>query len=244
MVMTKTIKLCVAFIMLSLACEAQVLTTVRQYVMGKDPEVWDETQYSMVATFAGLNEISDLSIFIEADGFKIPVYILKKDMNAEKRFLDMNLHPGDTVRIIGRGSMIRIGKERFKGLIDATILREMVVRESLSFESQITPDQEIHHTRPTFRGGGADEFAIWVNKHLRYPRIAKENGVQGRVITQFTIDDEGWMTNVRVLRGVDESLDQEALRVIRMSPRWEPALQEGKPVSVTFTFPVIFSLGF
>lgn len=244
MVMAKTIKLCAAFMMLSLACEAQVLTTVRQYVMGKDPEDWDETQYSMIASFAGINEISDLSIFIEADGYKIPVYLLKKDMNAEKRFLDMNLHPGDTVRVIGRGSMIRFGKERFKGLMDATILREMVMRESPSFESKITPNQDNNETRPTFRGGGADEFAIWVNKHLRYPRIAKENGVQGRVITQFTVDDEGRMTNVRVLRGVDESLDQEAIRVIRMSPRWEPAMQDGKPVSVTFTFPVIFSLGF
>ena len=242
MTATKTINLCTAFLFLSFVCKAQVSTTIRQYVLGKDFYAWDKDQYSMVASFAGINQISELSIFIEDDGYKIPVHLLKRDMNAEKRFLDMNLQLGDTLRIIGRGSMIRFGREQFKGLVDAVIFRETAKREQTIPEAKSTSLDVVFDKSPTFKGKDVNEFAKWVNRHLRYPEIAKENGVQGRVTAQFTVDEEGQVTDVRILRGVDESLDKEALRVISLSPRWEPATRNGEPVSVTFTFPVIFGL--
>ena len=96
--------------------------------------------------------------------------------------------------------------------------------------------------KPSFQGGDANQFSKWVNSRLVYPEIAKENGVQGRVTLQFTVEKDGTVTKVRVLRGVDPSLDKEAVRVVSMSPKWKPGKQRDRAVPVTYTFPVIFQL--
>ena len=96
--------------------------------------------------------------------------------------------------------------------------------------------------KPSFNKGDANEFAKWVNARLVYPELAKENNVQGRVTLQFTVEADGRVSNVRVLRGVDESLDKEAVRVVSSSPKWEPGRQRDRAVKVTYTFPVIFQL--
>lgn len=96
--------------------------------------------------------------------------------------------------------------------------------------------------QPSFMGGDANAFSRWVNERLVYPEIAKKNGISGRVTLQFTVETDGRVTNVKVLRGVEPSLDKEAVRVVSRSPKWEPGKQRDKPVKVTYTFPVIFQL--
>lgn len=96
--------------------------------------------------------------------------------------------------------------------------------------------------KPKFQGGDANSFSKWVNSKLVYPEIAKENGVQGRVTLQFTVGTDGSVSNVTVLRGVDPSLDKEAVRIVSSSPKWTPGRQRERPVKVTYTFPVIFQL--
>ena len=108
-------------------------------------------------------------------------------------------------------------------------------------EEEAIPVQLVEE-KPSFMGGDANYFSKWVNENLVYPEIAKENGVQGRVTLQFTIRKDGTITNVKVLRGVEPSLDKEAVRVVSMSPKWKPGIQDDHPVSVTYTFPVIFQL--
>ena len=96
--------------------------------------------------------------------------------------------------------------------------------------------------KPTFQGEDAGTFARWVAQHLIYPAEAKADGLQGRVMVSFDICEDGAVRNVRVLRSVHETLDAEAVRVISSSPKWEPGFQDGKPVKVSYTFPVIFKL--
>ena len=96
--------------------------------------------------------------------------------------------------------------------------------------------------KPSFKGGDANKFSKWVNSHLVYPVDAKEKNIQGRVTLQFTIEADGRVTNVKVLKSAHPSLDQEAVRVVSSSPKWNPGMQNGKPVKVTYTFPVIFGL--
>ena len=100
----------------------------------------------------------------------------------------------------------------------------------------------ILEVKPSFNGGDANKFSEWVNSQLVYPEAAKSAGEQGRVVLQFTIDPEGNVVNVKVLRGVSEALDSEAVRVISKSPKWEPGRVDGKPVPVTFTYPVVYQL--
>ena len=114
------------------------------------------------------------------------------------------------------------------------VKEEVVEEESIPFQ--------LVEEKPSFNGGDANEFSKWVNSKLQYPEIAKENGVQGRVTLQFTVNPDGSVSNVKVLRGVDSSLDKEAVRVVSMSPKWKPGKQRDRAVKVTYTFPVIFQL--
>lgn len=108
-------------------------------------------------------------------------------------------------------------------------------------EEEAIPFQLVEE-KPKFNGGDQNEFSKWVANNLEYPEIAKENGVQGRVMLQFTVNPDGKVSNVRVLRGVDASLDAEAVRVVSSSPKWTPGRQRDRAVKVTYTFPVIFQL--
>ena len=114
------------------------------------------------------------------------------------------------------------------------VQEEVIEEEAIPFQ--------LVETRPSFNGGDANEFSKWVNSRLVYPEIAKENGVQGRVTLQFTVEKDGSVTNVKVVRGVDPSLDKEAVKVVSSSPKWTPGKQRDRAVRVTYTFPVIFQL--
>ena len=96
--------------------------------------------------------------------------------------------------------------------------------------------------KPSFQDGDANEFSKWVNENLKYPDAAKEAKLQGRVTLQFTVGKDGSVSNVKVLRGVDPILDDEAVKVVSQSPKWNPGMQKGEPVNVTYIFPVVFQL--
>lgn len=94
---------------------------------------------------------------------------------------------------------------------------------------------------PSFPGGDA-ALMSYISKNIKYPSIATENGIQGRVICTFVINRDGKVTNAEVIRSVDPSLDKEALRVINNMPAWKPGKQRGKPVRVKYTLPIVFRL--
>ena len=96
--------------------------------------------------------------------------------------------------------------------------------------------------KPMFEGSDANAFAHWVSSRIEYPQECVEAEVSGRVALNFTIGTDGKVTDVKVLKGVHEKLDAEVVRVVKMSPKWTPGKHEGKPVPVSFTFPVVFQL--
>ena len=209
---------------------------------------------------------SDLTFLLEHEDYIIPVKLVKKDLGAVKRFQAMNLHKGDTLTISGKveDSIYVIdtdGRGEYKGLVDATIQERQpglaasndmsgritsTGRSGASTECELSEIGEeqfrLVEEKPLFKGGDANMFSMWVNSHLVYPEEAKEYGIQGRVILQFTIKTDGKVTDVKVLSGVDKYLDKEAVRVVSSSPKWTPGKSAGKPVDVTMTFPVIFQL--
>ena len=121
-------------------------------------------------------------------------------------------------------------------------IRDYVVEQEEEEEVVEEVPFAVVEQKPTFQGGDANTFTKWVFSKIVYPEIAKENGVQGRVTLQFTIETDGSVKNVKVLRGVDSSLDKEAVRVVSSSPKWSPGMQRNKPVRVKYTFPVVFQL--
>ena len=141
---------------------------------------------------------------------------------------------------------IEIEDDMFMNLEDdaslgVEIMDYVEVVEEEVVEEEAIPFQLVEE-KPSFQGGDANQFSKWVNSRLVYPEIAKENGVQGRVTLQFTVEKDGSVTKVKVLRGVDPSLDKEAVRVVSQSPKWKPGKQRDRAVPVTYTFPVIFQL--
>jgi len=94
---------------------------------------------------------------------------------------------------------------------------------------------------PSFPGGDAALFK-YLNDNIKYPVIAQESGIQGRVICQFVVNRDGSIVDIEVVRSVDKSLDAEAIRVIKNMPKWSPGKQRGKTVRVKYTLPVNFRL--
>ena len=95
---------------------------------------------------------------------------------------------------------------------------------------------------PDFPDGGLQGLLNFLAKNIKYPVIAQENGIQGRVVCAFVVNKDGSIVDIEVLRGVDPSLDKEAVRVLGTMPKWKPGKQRGKPVRVKYTVPVMFRL--
>ena len=111
-------------------------------------------------------------------------------------------------------------------------------------EEEEVDEQEIFtivEEMPEYPGGIAAALK-WIANELKYPAIAQENGVQGRVTVRFTINADGSVVDPAILRGVDPHLDKEALRVIGKMPKWKPGKQRGKAVRVSYNLPVRFKL--
>ncbi len=100
---------------------------------------------------------------------------------------------------------------------------------------------DVVEENPSFPGGQS-ALMQWLNENIKYPVIAAENGIEGRVIVQFVVSKTGSISDVRVVRGVDPSLDKEAVRVVSNMPNWTPGRQNGTTVNVRFTLPVTFRL--
>ncbi|MBQ9357120.1 MAG: energy transducer TonB [Prevotella sp.] len=130
---------------------------------------------------------------------------------------------------------------------DADALHEGVLRERAESSASLPlgPIQdsvyEVVEQMPRFPGGDA-ALSQYISSHVNYPAVAEENGIQGRVVCTFIIEKDGSISDVRVIRSVDPSLDREAQRVIKAMPRWIPGRQNGETVRVKFATPVSFSL--
>lgn len=94
---------------------------------------------------------------------------------------------------------------------------------------------------PSFPGGEAALMG-YLRDNVKYPTIAQENGIQGRVFVQFVVGKTGDISKINVVRGVDPALDKEAIRVVKSMPKWEPGQQRGKAVNVQFMLPINFVL--
>ena len=125
---------------------------------------------------------------------------------------------------------------------DAPAMQKGTITYTLKEDKNVGADVpfQLVEEKPTFHGGDTNQFSKWVNQRLVYPDSLKKQGIQGRVTLQFTVQADGTVSNVRVLRGVHPDLDNEAVRVVASSPKWNPGKCKDKAVPVTYTFPVIF----
>lgn len=96
--------------------------------------------------------------------------------------------------------------------------------------------------KPTFNGKDGNEFAMWLHSNIEYPEVCKEGNISGRVVASFTIDSKGKVTDIQIVRGVHEELDNAVVKALEKSPAWTPGEVNGKTVPVRFTLPIVFQL--
>lgn len=133
-----------------------------------------------------------------------------------------------------------------------TVVEIVEVKEEVKEEVKVDEDKreeveenvvfKVVETMPSFPGGDA-ALMKFISDNVRYPAIAQENGIQGRAICQFTVEKDGSISDIQIVRSAgDETLDKEAKRVIKSMPKWSPGKQRGKAVRVSYTIPINFRL--
>ena len=143
---------------------------------------------------------------------------------------------------------VAVGTENKEGVKDRTV---EAVRNDIAVAAPPPPPApkpevsnkvfDVVEEMPSFPGG-TGALMSFLSSNIKYPVVAQENGVQGRVIVGFVVERDGSITDVKVMRSVDPSLDREAQRVVRAMPRWKPGKQNGSAVRVKYTVPVVFRL--
>ena len=143
---------------------------------------------------------------------------------------------------------VAVGTENKEGVKDRTV---EAVRSEIAVAAPPPPPApkpevaskvfDVVEEMPSFPGGqGA--LMSYLSSNVKYPVVAQENGVQGRVIVSFVVERDGSISDVKVARSVDPSLDREAQRVVKSMPKWKPGKQNGSAVRVKYTVPVVFRL--
>ena len=122
---------------------------------------------------------------------------------------------------------------------DTEVLQQVEVKEEIIEDDQPFLTAE---TMPSFQGGDLNTFRKWVQDNVRFPQIALENGISGRVVLSFVIEKDGRLTNIQVLQTPDRSLSEEAIRVLSKSPKWSPGKQRNQVVRIKYTLPVDFRM--
>lgn len=132
-----------------------------------------------------------------------------------------------------------LGSEVIPGMyFDIPVILRSPLKEEIEEEEKIFVKVE---QMPEFPGGDA-ALIRFLATSVKYPQVAQENGIQGRVYISFVVDTDGSIINIVLARGVDSSLDKEAMRVVASMPKWKPGRQLDKPVKVSYTVPINFVL--
>ena len=121
------------------------------------------------------------------------------------------------------------------------VIEEYVAPEVVEEEVSEQEIFQIVEEMPAFPGG-EQKLMEYVAKNIKYPQIARETGIQGRVFVGFVVEPDGSISNVKLLRGIGGGCDEEAMRVVKSMPKWKPGKQRGKAVRVSYMLPVNFKL--
>jgi len=129
------------------------------------------------------------------------------------------------------------------GSTDANAIDPRDLQEHQVIIEKTEPDKPFTSVEqmPQFQGGDG-ELMRFIGTNLKYPTIAAENGIEGRVVIRFVVGKDGNVSDAQIVRSLDPSCDKEAIRVVKSMPRWVPGMQNGRPVPVYYTLPVLFKL--
>lgn len=229
------------------------------YLLNKELYAVQEFQadYEVIKSTGNINSYRELILKQQLGYSPVIVNSLRKSLTFKRlkemeksekksgRFYILPVAATLTLMFVFMVSTTQISKARINEIVNNSA--SSVIKAELPVINNITEQPDtipfaIVEVKPKFMGGNEDTFTRWVFSKLAYPKEAIKQKMMGRVTVTFIVDSQGNVNNVKVVRGVSKILDEEAIRVIKMSPKWEPGIQKGKPVNVRYNFPVIFKL--
>ena len=145
----------------------------------------------------------------------------------------------DILNIVTNDEKIETSVDFAEFAEDVEIIQQVAVEEEVIEDDQ--PFVKVEQM-PSFQGGDLMTFRNWVMQKVKYPQIAQENNITGRVLLMFVIERDGSLTNIQVLQTPDSSLSDEAIRVLKSSPKWTPGKQRNQAVRVKYTLPIDFRI--
>ena len=150
----------------------------------------------------------------------------------------------NTLRIGGIAAVLAIGIFFIVGPYNTATANGSIKVEEIAqdIEASDNTSSEKPDTMPKFQGGDLTKFAYWVHEQIEYPKEAFSQGIGGRVVAEFFIEKDGSVTFSKILKSPHEILSKEVERVIKLSPKWEPAIEKGEKVRAKFAIPVAFAI--
>lgn len=195
----------------------------------------DTTTCRLTGVVSMIRNYQHGNLYLKDDTGEVLIYgIINR--SGLRDFMPLDVTVGDTLTVVGRRTVY---DNRTIEMKDARFVsRRCGPDHGVIIEDGIVPD-----TFPLFKGEDPHAaFSVWVNSKLRYPEDARNKGIEGTVLVNFTINEDGRLASMQILESPCQSLGMEALRVLAKSPKWTPGTINGKPVKVRYTFPIVFSI--
>lgn len=156
----------------------------------------------------------------------------------------------DVATVDARTAATQVVEKQNKVKQNKVVQAKVVEKQNKVKQAKVVMQQTAHDEQtvelnpdkmPEFPGGNKG-LAEWLSKNTKYPKEAKDNNEQGRVVVSFVVDKDGKATDAKVVRSISPTIDKEAMRLIEVMPRWTPGEKDGLPVAVRFTLPMTFKL--
>ena len=211
---------------------AQVPRTVREFLrMSRN----DTTLCQLHGVVNRIRNNVNGNLYLTDGTGEVLIYGVRDGSGQGRKFPELDVREGDTLTLVGKRTI-------YDGKVVEMVSGLLVAKSDGPDHANAGTGRAKVFTEPRFKGKDKGAFASWVNAHLVYPKQAKERRIDGTVKVKFVIGRNGLVQEVEVVERAHPLLNDEAVRVIKSSPKWKPGKADGKPVRVYYTIPVAFIL--
>ena len=247
--------LAMLYVLIGLAVVAAILFSLNMYndyrAEIEAAEAKERAEKMSAAQLAQMEEVEEVEEEVEEQRFEQPEIEVPQEVLATVQVTQISIVDAEEVKNevmdmeaqqednTARGVVNQEGSDdadKFQAVAEQVVVKEPEPEPVKEEEIFVAVEQQ-----PEFPGGTA-ALMKWLASNVRYPQMALENGISGRVIVKFVVEKDGSVSGVTLVRGVDKDLDREAIRVVKSMPKWQPGKNNGQAVRCYFNLPVNFKL--
>lgn len=173
------------------------------------------------------------------NNLKEPIYVINGKITSKTEMFGLDPNIISSVNVLkGAEAVKKFGNKGSNGVIEITLKNDYQMN---SKEEEDIVDFASVEVMPEFPGGQSG-WGKYLQDNMKYPTLAREKNIKGRVIVSFVVEQNGDLSDIKVIKGIGGGCDEEAVRVLKTAPSWKPGIQNGLPVRVQYTMPIFFQL--